>query len=122
MAKNTAYGGVVFDATGRLLLRRPSGGFDGTAWTFAKGRPDPGEKPEQTALREVLKKPGCGLKSSAPFPANSQAAPRKITIFSCARWVPPRLSGKKPKPSPGHPYLGSHRRSRRTHRQNPQRY
>ncbi len=56
--KAGAYGGVLFDEQGRTLLREPSGHFGGYAWTFAKGKPDSGEKPEQTALREVVEETG----------------------------------------------------------------
>jgi len=48
-----AYGGVVIDEQGHVLLRKPTGHYDGYVWTFAKGRPNKGESPEQTALREV---------------------------------------------------------------------
>jgi hypothetical protein len=41
--KPQAYGGVVIEPNGRLLLRRPKGDFDGYVWTFPKGRPDAGE-------------------------------------------------------------------------------
>jgi 8-oxo-dGTP pyrophosphatase MutT (NUDIX family) len=54
----TSYGGVVFDEAGRVLLRRPRGEFDGYVWTFAKGRPEPGETPEATACREVQEETG----------------------------------------------------------------
>jgi len=53
-----AYGGVLVDANGHVLLRRPKGDFHGYVWTFPKGRPDPGESPEQTALREVKEETG----------------------------------------------------------------
>ena len=53
-----AWGGVVIDDQGRVLLRRPSGDFDGYVWTFAKGRPNPNESPEQAALRETLEETG----------------------------------------------------------------
>ena len=54
----TSYGGVVVDSLGRLLLRSPTNHFDGYVWTFPKGRPEPDESPEQTALREVLEETG----------------------------------------------------------------
>ena len=38
----SAFGGVVIDAKGRVLLRRPKGDFDGYVWTFPKGQPDLG--------------------------------------------------------------------------------
>jgi len=53
-----AYGGVLVDANGHVLLRRPKGDFHGYVWTFPKGRPDPGESPEQAALREVKEETG----------------------------------------------------------------
>lgn len=54
LPKADAYGGVLFDARGLTLLRESAGHFGGYVWTFAKGKPDKGETPEQTALREVL--------------------------------------------------------------------
>lgn len=56
--KKVAYGGVVFDLQGRVLLREPKNHFDGYVWTFPKGRPDPGESPEAVALRETLEETG----------------------------------------------------------------
>jgi len=53
-----AYGGILFDAEGRVLLREPAGHWNGHTWTFPKGRPDPGESAEQTALREVREETG----------------------------------------------------------------
>jgi 8-oxo-dGTP pyrophosphatase MutT (NUDIX family) len=53
-----AFGGVVLDRYRNMLLRRPTNGFDGYAWTFPKGRPDPGETPEECARREVYEETG----------------------------------------------------------------
>ncbi|MBW3622277.1 MAG: NUDIX domain-containing protein [Armatimonadetes bacterium] len=63
-----AYGGIVFDDAGRVLLRRPRGGWGGYAWTFPKGAPDGGESPEETALREVREETGCTCKIRAEIP------------------------------------------------------
>lgn len=48
-----AYGGVVINDAGQVLLVAPKNHFDGYAWTFPKGRPEPNETPEETAVREV---------------------------------------------------------------------
>lgn len=56
--KAEAYGGVLVDDAGRVLLHEPSGHFGGYSWTFAKGRPAKGESPERAALRKVLEKTG----------------------------------------------------------------
>ena len=60
--KEKAYGGVVINDQGEILLREPRNHFDGYVWTFPKGRPEkeqrPGETPEETAFREVLEETG----------------------------------------------------------------
>lgn len=53
-----AYGGVLLTACGQVLLREPANHFDGYHWTFAKGKSDPEENPERTALREVYEETG----------------------------------------------------------------
>src|SRR5437879_10429948 len=53
-----AYGGVIFDDKGRVLLREPTGHYDRYVWTFSKGRPEPGESPEDTAIRETREETG----------------------------------------------------------------
>lgn len=56
--KADAYGGVLIDKAGRVLLREPTNHFGGYVWTFAKGRIDKDETPEQAALREVREETG----------------------------------------------------------------
>lgn len=56
--KAQAYGGILLTEAGLILLREPSNHFGGYVWTFAKGKPDQGETPEQTALREVFEETG----------------------------------------------------------------
>ncbi|MEE3508525.1 NUDIX domain-containing protein [Pseudomonas sp. 10C3] len=58
IAKAGAYGGVLLTHTGQILLREPSNHFDGYVWTFAKGKAELGDSPEQTALREVREETG----------------------------------------------------------------
>ncbi len=53
-----AFGGVIINEAGLVLLREPSNHHGGYVWTFAKGRAKPGEAPEQAALREVLEETG----------------------------------------------------------------
>lgn len=53
-----AYGGILLTSTGKVLLREPANHWDGYVWTFAKGTPDPGESPVETALREVREETG----------------------------------------------------------------
>ena len=57
-SKKVAFGGVVFDSAGRVILREPRNHYDGYVWTFPKGRPEAGETPEETALREVKEETG----------------------------------------------------------------
>lgn len=56
--KADAYGVVLVNASGKVLLREPTGHFGGYAWTFAKGRPDAGENPSQTVIREAREESG----------------------------------------------------------------
>lgn len=48
----------MFNEQGQVHMRKPSNHFDGYHWTFAKGRPDGGEHPVETAHREVGEETG----------------------------------------------------------------
>ena len=72
-----AYGVVIFNAKGQVLLREPSGHFGGYVWTFAKGRPDAGESPAETAVREAFEETGYRI-----------AAPRKLGTFLRFTFMP----------------------------------
>jgi ADP-ribose pyrophosphatase YjhB (NUDIX family) len=54
-----AYGGVVMDFAGRVLLRETTGDCGHCIWTFPIGKNESGESPIQTALREVVHQTGC---------------------------------------------------------------
>jgi len=53
-----SYGGVLISADGRVLLREPIDHLAGYVWTWPKGKPEAGESPAQTALREVYEETG----------------------------------------------------------------
>ncbi len=63
-----AYGGVVISPSGEILLREPRGHYKGDIWTFAKGKPEGVETPEQTAVREVFEETGCRAEVVAKIP------------------------------------------------------
>lgn len=62
-----AYGGVLINEAGRVLLRKPAGLHKTRVWTFAKGKPLEGESAEQTALREVFEETGVRAKIVRPL-------------------------------------------------------
>ena len=65
-----AYGGVLINDAGHVLLREPANHYGGYVWTFAKGNPDPGESAEEAALREVLEETGVVGKIAAKIPGS----------------------------------------------------
>ncbi len=65
-----AFGGVVVNAAGQVLLKEPTNHFDGYVWTYPKGRPNPGEEPEATALREVWEESGVDARIVARIPGS----------------------------------------------------
>lgn len=69
-----AFGGVVISPSGQVLLREPMGHYKGDVWTFAKGRPEPGESPEHTAVREVLEETGYRAEIVAKIPGSFETS------------------------------------------------
>jgi ADP-ribose pyrophosphatase YjhB (NUDIX family) len=67
-----AYGGVLINDAGRVLLRKPKGLHKTRVWTFAKGKPEDGETGEQTALREVLEETGVKARIIRRVPGPSE--------------------------------------------------
>lgn len=64
-----AFGGIVINNAGEVLMRSPSGCWGGYAWTFAKGGSEPQDQsPENTALREVREETGYVCEVVAPIP------------------------------------------------------
>ncbi len=103
--QKTAYGGVLFDEDGRVLLREVAGHFDNTVWTFAKGKPSKGDtSAEAVALREVLEETGYQAEILAPIPGTFQGSTSANEYFlmrpvgaqgkwdsetECTKWVTP---------------------------------
>jgi 8-oxo-dGTP pyrophosphatase MutT (NUDIX family) len=79
--KDMAFGGVLIDARQRVLLRQPTGDFDGYVWTFPKGRPDPGESAEQAALREVRQETGYDAVISGKLPEGFEGGTTVTEFF-----------------------------------------
>ena len=69
-----AYGGVVINLSGQVLLWELLGYYKGDIWTFAKGKPDAGESPEHTAVREVLEETGCRAEIVAKIPGSFEGS------------------------------------------------
>lgn len=80
IAAANAYGGVLVNSDGQVLLREVAGHYGGYAWTLAKGRPDPGETPTQTALREVAEETGYAAKIIGWLPS-AYAGDTSTTAF-----------------------------------------
>jgi len=69
-----AYGGIVFNDAGEVLMRSPSGFWGGYVWTFAKGGKDPQDQsPEHTALREVREETGYACEIIASIPGSFES-------------------------------------------------
>jgi len=90
-----AYGGVVFDGYGRILLREPTNHYGDYVWTFAKGGQRPEDRsPEDAALREVLEETGVEAVIEAPIEGRF-GGDTSVTIFWLMMAV--RVAGE-PKP------------------------
>ena len=81
VGKPRAYGGVVVDPQGLLLLREVAGHYGGYVWSFAKGRPDPGESPRETALREVREETGVDARILLPLPGTFAGTTTRSHFF-----------------------------------------
>jgi ADP-ribose pyrophosphatase YjhB (NUDIX family) len=79
--KQRAFGGVVIDPEGRLLLREVAGHGEAEVWTYAKGRPEPGESPRQAALREVQEKMGVAARIVLPLPSTFEGRATHTQFF-----------------------------------------
>ncbi|MFW5876816.1 MAG: NUDIX hydrolase [Myxococcota bacterium] len=76
-----AYGGVIMDARGRVLLREPTNHHDGYVWTFPKGGPDADESPEDCALRETNEETGVRARIVGRIPGTFDGGTTTNTFF-----------------------------------------
>ena len=76
-----AYGGVVLNTAGQLLLREPKNHYDAYVWTFPKGKAEPGESERQAALREVREEGGVEAKIVRRIPGEFQGGTSKCIYF-----------------------------------------
>lgn len=96
------YGVVMFNAHGQVLLREAFGQIGDCVWTFARGRPQGGDSPEEAAVRSAFEETGYRAEvldvipvafpgtntSSAFFIAGSSGQQGKYTKETVAtRWV-----------------------------------
>ena len=83
--KEKAYGGVIINDQGKILLREPKGHFDGYVWTFPKGRPREeqrsSETREETALREVFEETGIKARIKKPLPGVYEGGTTETIFF-----------------------------------------
>ena len=56
--QDVKFGGVVFNEKGQVLLREPTGHYDGYKWTWPKGSQESGMHPLETAWKEVAEETG----------------------------------------------------------------
>lgn len=79
-----AYGGIVFNEEGQVLMRSPSNHWGGYIWTFAKGSYEESDiTTEDTALREVMEETGyeCLIISRIPGEFESDTCKTKYYLM-----------------------------------------
>ncbi|MFC7461084.1 NUDIX hydrolase [Hydrogenophaga defluvii] len=76
-----AYGVVLVSPDGRTLLRKPSRGFGGYSWSFAKGQPNKYETPQETARRECLEETGYLCRLVGLIPQHYQGTTGTTVFF-----------------------------------------
>jgi ADP-ribose pyrophosphatase YjhB (NUDIX family) len=79
--KEKAYGGVIINDQGKILLRKPSNHFDDYIWTFPKGRQQTDETPEEAALREVLEETGIKAEIKERLPGVYEGGTTETIFF-----------------------------------------
>ena len=84
---------ALLDADGRVLIaQRPTGKFLAGTWEFPGGKIEPGERPEETLIRELKEELGIDVKEAclAPLTFASHAYETfslLMPLFVCRRWT-----------------------------------
>lgn len=83
---------ALIDPDGRVLIaRRPAGKQMGGLWEFPGGKMEPGERPEETVIRELREELGIEVKEAclAPFSFASHSYADfhlLMPLYVCRRW------------------------------------
>jgi 8-oxo-dGTP diphosphatase len=83
---------ALIDADGRVLIaERPAGKAMAGLWEFPGGKIEPGERPEDTVIREMREELGVAIREAclAPFVFASHSYPEfhlLMPLFLCRRW------------------------------------
>jgi len=83
---------ALIDADGRVLIaQRPEGKSMAGLWEFPGGKIEPGERPEETVIREMREELGIAIKETclAPFVFASHSYADfhlLMPLFLCRRW------------------------------------
>ncbi len=93
---------ALVDTDGRVLLaQRPPGKQLAGLWEFPGGKVDPGERPEETLIRELAEELGISVQEAclAPLTFASHAYPDfhlLMPLYICRRWegLPRSLEGQ----------------------------
>ena len=94
---------VLIDADGRVLIaERPEGKSMAGLWEFPGGKVEPGERPEETVIREMREELGVTIKEAclAPFTFASHSYADfhlLMPLYLCRRWegIPHPHEGQK---------------------------
>jgi 8-oxo-dGTP pyrophosphatase MutT (NUDIX family) len=95
MERALAYGGVLFDGKGNVLLRKPRNEYDNYVWIFAKGRSEAGDTPEITAKREVLEETGYNARIAAKIDGSFEGGTTVTEFFLMRPEGQPRGFGRE---------------------------
>lgn len=88
-----SHGGVVVSGGNRVLLREPHAHHGGYAWTFAKTEGNPGETPEDAAVRAVMEKTGYRATIRARIPGLFEGSATVTDYFLMDAEHPPQRAG-----------------------------